>query len=935
MISTSVLLILPSGTQESDQCKKLHNPTKPPLNGIHRASSLLQTQNPQQQQQKHKINERKAYSASENKPVSERNVDLTLQSLCNQGHLDKALHILRGDMSSPLTTSTYLSILKECIKKKSSSGAKCVHAHITSYQIDLNQNAILGDYLVMALARCRELEDARALAESLPKLTIYSWTALISAYAEFGRGDDSLHFYRCMLDDGIHPDKYTFVGLFRACGSIRDLSQGKRLHSEARLKGYAGDVFVCNSIISMYGKCGDIKKAEEVFCMMIKRDVVSWNAMLSGYVEMEQGERALQLLRQMYKEGWDANNHTCVIALQACCIYADNEEGLLMDGNFVKPVSLSIGEGLHADAEKKGFLCDVYVGTALSSMYAKCGLLANAQEAFDELCIQDVVSWTSLISGYAKYESGESALECFERMKLKGVTPNAVTYVCSLTACGRVGETSKGEEIHAETVKKGLLYKEIAVGNALVDMYGNCGLLMKAQEVFDVLPLRDVITWNALMSGYARHEYGKEALKCFSHMQLEGVAPDVSTLVCGLKACATIGDIDKGREIHIEISRRGCLEKNVVVGSALVDMYSKCGYLRRAREVLDNLLVRDVISWNALISGYVKYECGKEAIACFEQMQDENISPDAVTFVCTLKACGSLGAIKEGREIHVEISKQGLLERDSVIGSALVDMYAKCGLLQHAQEVFDKLTVHDTVSWTALIAGYANNGHGKEALNCFNQMQSNGLSPNVVTYVCGLKACGSIGAIEKGQEIHAEVDREGLLEADVSIGNALADMYMKCGSLIKAQDVFDMLPSRDVNSWNALITGYAKFKHGVEALRCFEHMQLEGVLPDSGTFVGVLVACCHGGLVQKGQTYLEIMTEDYGISPTIEHHTCMVSLLARAGHLDMALKMAAKMQCDSPPLIWDAMLTGCEKWGNMEVGRFAFENESKWINKST
>ena len=848
-----------------------------------------------------------------------------LRAHIRNGESQLALHLYEEILQiknshSHLNPASFVSLLRACAELKDSQKGHTLHSDIARKGL-LDQNLFVGNALLDMYAKCGDLNKAKEVFDRLPFQSIGSWNALIYGYAKKEHVELAFICFEEMQDHGISPNVVTFVYILKACCSFRAIDKGIEIHAEmARIGLMAKNVVVGNALIDFYAKFGFVTKAQEVFDDLSNRDIVSWTTLIAGYTNQNSGTKALYYFGQMLNEGIPPNAVTFVCCLNACTHIGSSTEG----------------KQIHAQIAKLEMIRDnIVIGNSLVDMYAKCGLLANAQEAFDDLCIQDVVSWTSLISGYAKYESGESALECFERMKLKGVSPNAVTYVCSLTACGRVGETLKGEEIHAETVKKGVLYKEIAVGNALVDMYGNCGLLMKAQEVFDVLPLRDVITWNALMSGYARHEYGKEALKCFSHMQLEGVAPDVSTLVCGLKACATIGDIDKGREIHMEISRRGCLEKNVVVGSALVDMYSKCGYLRRAREVLDNLLVRDVISWNALISGYVKYECGKEAIACFEQMQDENISPDAVTFVCTLKACGSLGAIKEGREIHVEISKQGLLERDGVIGSALVDMYAKCGLLQHAQEVFDKLIVHDTVSWTALIAGYANNGHGKEALNCFNQMQSNGLCPNVVTYVCGLKACGSIGAIEKGQEIHAEVDREGLLESDVSIGNALADMYMKCGLLVKAQDVFDMLPSRDVNSWNALIAGYAKFKHGVEALRCFEHMQLEGVMPDSGTFVGVLVACCHGGLVEKGQTYLEIMTEDYGISPTTEHHICMVSLLARAGHLDMALKMAAKMQSYSPPLIWDAMLTGCEKWGNMEVGRFAFENESKWIDKST
>ena len=323
----------------------------------------------------------------------------------------------------------------------------------------------------------------------------------------------------------------------------------------------------------------------------------------------------------------------------------------------------------------------------------------------------------------------------------------------------------------------------------------------------------------------------------------------------------------------------------------------------------------------------------REALQLLHQMDQKGISISRDIFYHLLQVCAKKRDLSIARQLQsYRIARD--LRSVTVLGDHLIRIFVSCGNLQEANEVFNSVPKPSVYTWNSIISAYIAFEEYERAIELHKQMQHSLTRPNEVTFLYVLKAYSCLNLSEQGMLLHCEITELGL-DHDVTIASTLIDMYMKCGLLVKAQDVFDMLPSRDVNSWNALIAGYAKFKHGVEALRCFEYMQLEGVLPDSGTFVGVLVACCHVGLVEKGQTYLEIMTEDYGISPTTEHHTCMVSLLARAGHLDMALKMAAKMQSDSPPLIWDAMLTGCEKWGNMEVGRFAFENESKWIDKST
>ena len=193
------------------------------------------------------------------------------------------------------------------------------------------------------------------------------------------------------------------------------------------------------------------------------------------------------------------------------------------------------------------------------------------------------------------------------------------------------------------------------------------------------------------------------------------------------------------------------------------------------------------MSWTALISGYAKQGQGNEALHCFDMMVRDGILPNSVTFLSILKACGSIGSLEKGEEMHGHVIKEGLLGKDILLGSAVVDMYTKCGAMSKAQEVFDQLPIQDVVCWNALISGYAQHGPGEKALSCLDRMQRQGVSTDVVTFVCILKACCSIQAFEKGKEIHAEILKEGLLEKHVLVGNALVNMYTKCGELAKAQ----------------------------------------------------------------------------------------------------------------------------------------------------
>lgn len=533
--------------------------------------------------------------------------------------------------------------------------------------------------------------------------------------------------------------------------------------------------------------------------------------------------------------------------------------------------------------------------------------------------------WVALIHGHIERRDFRGALTLYQTLRQHDTVlllPGS-TYVALLKACIKLKDVEQGRSIHAHVSNQGLLRKDAYVGCSLVDMYAKCGALINAQQVFDVLPVRSVVSWTALITAYITNEDGEKALECFEQMQREGLSSDAITYACSLKACSSIKSIDKGRQIYCNLTKKG-LEKDSAIGSTLVDMHAKCKSIAEAQKVFNMLPSRNVIAWTALISGYTDHGHGKEALDCFRQMRQEGVYPDAVTYICSLRACGLIKASQSGQALHAEISRKGL-EDNLLVGSTLVDMYAKCGLLSKARAVFDKLPVQDVVLWTTLMDGYAEHGSGEEALSFFEQMHRQRISPTMGTFVCGLKACSNIGSPFKGQELHCEITQKGF-ERELLVGNTLVDVYAKCGLLPDARHVLDKLPIRDVITWTALITGYAQRGETESMFFTFERMVGDGTKPNLTTFISLLNACNHAGLLEKALTYFEAMCNEYGLIPTLDHYACMIDLLSRAGHTGKVLAMIKKMPFQPGIIVWHIVLGACKKWGNVVLGRHAFEN---------
>eukprot|EP01018_Ginkgo_biloba_P028363 Gb_34253 [translate_table: standard] len=634
-------------------------------------------------------------------------------------------------------------------------------------------------------------------------------------------------------------------------------------------------------------------------------------------------KEALRILHVMDHRGMLADDSAYASLLQGC----------------VERKALPEGKLVHAHMIETAFKPDNFLETKLLIMYAKSGCMVVARRLLDEMPKQNVFAWTAMIAAHASRGYSEEALTLYYEMQRTGIQPNQFTFSSVLPAFGSLGDLEQGKEVHEDIIRSGY-QSDNFVGNALVDMYVKCGDVENARQVFDKMSERDVISWNAIIAGYAqdgpveeaqklfqkmpernvvswtamitaysRHGYDEEALSFFYQMQHTGVQPDQFTFASVLPACANLAALERGKEVHESIIRNG-FQSDVFVGSALVDMYVKCGGLENARTVFDKMSERDVVSWNAMISGYAQGGHVDEALKLFQNMPEQNLA----SWNAMIAGFAQNGHLEEALKLFEKVPEQHVIS-----WNAMITGYAQNGHVDKALELFHNVPEQNVVSWNAMIAGYVQNGYFNEAIELFRQMQVLCVKSNSVTFASVLPASANLAALDHGRGVHAYIIRSGF-DPDIFVGNALVDMYAKCGSIEDARHVFDTMTRRNVVSWTTMIVGYAMHGYGKESLQVFEQMQLSSSKPNHITFLGVLSACCHAGLVDDGWQYFNRMSRDFNITPAVEHYCCMVDLLGRAGHLNEAQDFINKMPIEPEAAVWGCLLGACRTHTNIELG---------------
>ncbi|PIA52739.1 hypothetical protein AQUCO_01000539v1 [Aquilegia coerulea] len=495
----------------------------------------------------------------------------------------------------------------------------------------------------------------------------------------------------------------------------------------------------------------------------------------------------------------------------------------------------------------------------------KTGHLQQARNVFDEMPQRDEISWTTIISGYVSAYNASEALVLFSNMRVDstvGVDPFVLAL--AFKACGCGSELKYGKLIHGYSVKRGFV-NSVFVGSALLDMYTKCGCVEMGCRVFDEMPERNVVSWTAIITGLVRAGFNKEGLWYFSEMWGSDVQCDSYTFASALKACADSGDLKHDYGVRL----------------------------------FERMKIRDVVSWTMIISAYVQMGREELAIQTFLQMRESGVSPNGFTFATVISGCANLGKIVWGEQLHAQVIHLGLLRSMSILNAIMV-MYSKCGQLNSSSMVFHGMASRDVVSWTTIVAGYSQDGNCKEAFEHFSWMRREGVKPNEFTLSSLLSVSGNMAILEQGSQLHAHILSIGL-EHDLIIKK-------------EASRIFDATGSDSVVSWTAMINGYAEHGHSKRAIELFEDMCRVGMRPDDVTFIGVLSACTHAGLVDK-----------YQINPGKEHYGCIIDLLSRAGRLSDAEQMILSMPFKKDDVVWSSLLTGCRARGDIERGRRAAE----------
>ncbi|KAK7270348.1 hypothetical protein RIF29_23423 [Crotalaria pallida] len=696
-----------------------------------------------------------------------------------------------------------------------------------------------------------------------------------------------------------------YSSLLGDCALREALNEGMAIHGHQIKNGVDPDSRFWTSLINFYSKCGDHNYARQVLDEMPEQDVVSWTALIQGFVAQGNCEEGIALFCEMRKNGVRPNEFTLATCLKACSMCLD----------------VSFGKQVHVEAIKIDLLFDMFVGSALVNLYAKCGEIDLADKVFFCMPEQNEVLWNVLINAHAEVGDGKGAFRLFCNMLKSEVEFSKFTLSSVLKGCANSEDLIDGRAVHCLVIKSGCELDNF-LSSSLIDVYSKCDLVGDALKLFFMITDHDVVSWSAMIACLDQQGHSSEAAKLFYLMRHTSVEPNQFTFSSVVSAATEYGDLHYGESIHACIFKYG-FKLDTSVSNALIRMYMKHGCVRDGARVFEAMARPDLTSWNNLLSGFHDYDSCESGPKTFYKMLAEGFRPNMYTFISILRSCSSLLDIVFGKQVHAQILKNNL-GGNEYVGTALVDMYTKCRCMEESYMAFARLISRDVFTWTVMITGYAQTDQAEKAIKLFNLMQQEGVMPNEFTVTGCLSGCSQITATESGMQLHSMAIKSGLL-SDMYVSSALVDMYAKCGCIEDAETIFKALVGHDIVLWNTMICGFSMHGRGDKALETFQAMKDEGYLPDEVTFIGILSACSHMGLIEEGKKHFNSMSYVYGMTPRDEHYACMVDILSRAGRFEEVESFVEEMKLTSNASVWETILGACTKHRNVKFGERAAE----------
>lgn len=718
-----------------------------------------------------------------------------------------------------------------------------------------------------------------------PDRDLVTWNSILAAYALSADLDnhniqEGFHIFRLLLgsSSGLSVSKHTLAPVLNLCLISGYVWASEMVHGFSTKVGLGLDLFVSGALVNIYCKFGRVREARVLFDDVIEsdRDAVLWNVMLKAYVQMGFQEEVFRFFSEFHRSG-----------------FADAASVRYFLSGFP---GVDFDEGVMFMHQVQAYATKLFL--------------------YDH-AFHNVILWNRTLSEYHQAGENMAAVECFMDMNRSKVGYDNVTFVIILATITDVNNLGLGQQFHGMAFKSGLDI-DVSVSNSLINMYSKTNGLISAQKIFANMEELDLISWNSMIASYVQSGLEEESITLFVDLLSDGLSPDHFTLASVLKACSLLARLSLSEQIHVLALKTGVITDNFVC-TALIDVYSRNGRMNEAQSLVQDKDEFDLASWNAMMSGYIACKNSGKALELFASMHKSGERLDEMTFATAAKACSYLIGLEQGSQIHAYVVKIGF-DSDLFVGCGILDMYIKCGAMVDAHRVFQGMPTPDHVAWTTMISGCVENGDEDRALLVYHQMRESGIEPDEYTFATLIKASSCLTALEQGRQIHAEVIKS-FCASDPFVWTSLIDMYAKCGNIEDSYNLFKRVNVQAIGSWNAMIVGLAQHGHGVEALKLFHNMIFLGIKPDGVTFVGVLSACGHSGLTSEANLYFDSMYNDYGIRPEIEHYSCLVDALGRAGRVKEAEKLIESMPYNASSSMYTALLGACRIQGDTETGK--------------
>ncbi|OVA03653.1 Pentatricopeptide repeat [Macleaya cordata] len=795
-----------------------------------------------------------------------------------------------------------LSILRNSVASRSLQIGKMAHACIS--KSGFGSDLYVSNNLLHFYCYCALILDALKLFDTMPERDVVSWNTIISGLVRLGLFEEGFSYYIEMKRVGIRPSQSSFASVMVALVGMDSSENCRQIHGESLKCGFSSDVLVGNALLTSYAKHGDIKDSRRMFDEIQNLDEVSFEILLGGYLQQRSIQDAFELFKysNLIRVSFSQFAVSSLISLCAREEFIDH------------------GIQIHGFVVKVGLDSDVSIVNSLITMYSRSYLLENSARLFDGLSSRDIITWNSLIAGCAFNNQEDVGIGITAGFLSTGLRMNESTFSSFLSCCANVTVLETAKKVHVLILK---LRETIDQGtdNIILTMYCRCRSVSYAKNVFNMIEERDVVSFNLLNGLFRNHGFYEESIMLFLRIQMEGFKVDEFLYSSLISSCSRLLTLEIGKQIHTCIIKSG-FEMVPLLMNSLLEMYSQCGRFDDMEKVFGEIDMPDIFTWNVMIMGYAHFGFLDKSIRIWEELKDSGADLNEFSYCAMIDICSCIGDPVKGEQIQAQIKKLGI-DSDLVVMNSLITMYASFGMMEKASAIYEEIPLTDSVSWNAMICGYAQNGFAKESVEFYVMMIRSGLKPNYMTFASISKSCSEFSDHIIGFQFHAQVIKRGY-ESNISVSNSFITMYSKCGDISGSLKIFQNTKiGKDLVTWNSMICAYAHHGYGREALDTFLEMKLRGKEPNDIAFVGVLSACSHAGLITEAQDQFSSMLKDHGIVPSEEHYACMVDIFCRAGRVREAKELIDSMPFDPCSLIWRTLLSACRTYNNIELGELA------------